>query len=520
MKKNLIFFLLLLLAFCAPQKKIKMTPQMIEYQSKISEAESLYKKGSYSCLKEAFQIYQDLNALPRLRKQIKEKLIKTALLLSLREKELGVLEYKALEEASRLIQASHSLSEFSVYLDIVDSMPRKTKGFVKDFLQDSSQIDATYTKLKNNVPIWIEQLKEQNASEEFFAYLYICLKSNFSYFLGEEKLDFSHFRDLFPDSRLIQYISSIYPEENEERLKGLIEKEPLFYEVYYFLGEIALSHGQLITAELNFLKFYQQIPQSSSTVISLASIYLAFEELAKSLEFYEQALRMAPEYRDALLGKAICLSYLGKNEEAIGCCNKLISLGSFLMGESHYWLAWNQNELENLDGAWESIENAKKYLYGNSDLLSLAGIVAFKKENLEVAEKNFLESLEINPSNGEACFYLGSIYAKKQDWKNSGIYFGLSAYCYQRVEKALAEKIKEIEDSSFSEERKEKLISRKKAQLRKTDLTKATAFYNGAAGYFNAGMKEEALTFAQNAALHSALKEKAEELIKKIKEQR
>lgn len=518
MKKYMIFFLFFL-AFCAPGKKTKVAPQLIDYQNKIKDADSLVKRGSYSCLKEASQVYRELLAFHRFQKQTKERLIKADLLLALRQKELGVLEHKSLEEASRLIQASPSLPEYSVYLDIVDSIPRNTKGFVYDFLKDSSKIDATYNKLKKDVPLWANLLREQYRTEEFFAYLYISLIWNFSPYLGEEKVDLSPISRIFPQSPLIQYKLSISPAENEERLNLLLEKEPLFCEAYYFLGELALKRGRLIGAEQNFAKAYQQVPESSSTVISLASIYFALEELGKSLELYEQAIKMAPEYRDALLGKAICLSYLEKNGEAIECCNRLIALGSFFMGESYYWLAWNQNELGNLDAAWESAENAKKYLYGNSELLTLSGIIAFKKENLEVAEKNFMEALQINATNYDANFYLGNIYAKKHDWKNSGIYFGLATYCSERIEKALEEKIKEIEDSSLSQERKEKLVSRKKAQLRKTALAKATALYNGAAGYFNAGMKEEALNLAQKASLHSAFKEKAEELISKIKNQ-
>lgn len=514
-----MIFLLLFLAFCAPGKKIKVEPTLIDYQNKIKDADNLMKRGSYSCLKEASQVYRELLAFRRFQKQTKERLIKADLLLTLREKELGVLEHKSLEEASRLIQASPTLPEYSVYLDIVNSIPRNTKGFVYDFLKDSSKIDTTYNKLKKDVPLWANLLKEKYRTGEFFAYLYISLIYNFSPYFGEEKVDLSAILRIFPQSPLIQYKLSISPAENEERLNLLLEKEPLFYEAHYFLGELSLTRGLLVTAEQNFVKVYQQVPESSSTIISLAIIYFALEELGESLEFYEQAIKMAPEYRDALLGKAICLSYLEKNEEAIECCDKLIALGSFFMGESYYWLAWNQNELGNLAAAWESAENAKKFLYGNSELLTLSGIIAFKKENLEIAEKNFMEALQINATNYEANFYLGNIHAKRQDWKNSGIYFGLAAYSSERIEKTLEEKIKEIEDSSLSQERKEKLISRKKAQLRKTVLSKATAFYNGAAGYFNAGMKEEALSLAQKASLHSAFKEKAEELISKIKNQ-
>jgi tetratricopeptide (TPR) repeat protein len=518
MKKYMIF-LILFLAFCAPGRKTKVSPQLVDYQSRIKDADSLVKRGSYSFLKEASQIYRELHAFRRYQKQTKEKLIKADLLLTLREKELGILEHKSLEEASQLIQASPPLPEYSVYLDIVDSIPRNTKGFVYDFLTDSSKIDAIYNKLKKDVPRWAALLREKYKTEEFFAYLYISLVCNFYPYLEEKKPDLSPISQIFPQSPLIQYKLSISPAENEERLNLLLEKEPLFYEAYYFLGELSLKRGQLVTAEENFLKVYQQIPESSSTVISLASIYFAFEELGKSLEFYEQALKMAPEYRHALLGKAICLSYLEKNEKAIECCNTLIALGSFFMGESYYWLAWNQNELENLDAAWENAENAKKYLYGSSELLTLSGIIAFKKENLEKAEKNFMEALQINAFNYDANFYLGNIYAKKDDWKNSGSYFGQAAYCSERTEKALEEKIKEIEDSSLSPERKERLVSRKRAQLRKNALAKATAFYNGAAGYFNAGIKEEALNLAQKASLHSAFKEKAQELIDKIKNQ-
>lgn len=517
MKKLLALMVVFLFAACGP-KKAKITPELIESEAKIKEADSLFHKGSYSCLKEALHAYKDLFPVKRFGKEAKEKFIKTALLLTLREKELGVLEYKSLEEASKLIQAASFLSEYLLDLEVVDSIPRKTKGFVTDFLMDPSRIDETYNRLKKNVPVWAGRLKEKSLTDEFSAYLYISLLHNFGYYLGEEKTDFSRFSRVFSESPSIQYILSIYPKENEESLNGIVSKEPLFYEVHYSLGEIALRKGEIVTAEKNFLAVYEHIPESSSTVISLASILFVFEDFERSLQLYDEALRLAPAYRDALLGKALCLSYSSRNQEAIEVCQKLIAMGSFLMGESHYWLAWNQNELERLDEARQSIENAKKYLIGDNDVLTLAGIIAFKRENLEEAERNFTEALNLNPANCEAHFYMGSIHARKNDWKNSGLSYGRAAHCYQSAEKALEERIKEIEESSFSEERKAKLVAKKKAQLRKTALTKATSFYNGAASYFNAGMKDEALYFARQAAVHSSLKEKAEELLNKIKE--
>lgn len=519
LKKIFIFFLFILFSFCAPKKKIEIAPQVVKYQNKEKEADTLFKKGSYTCLKEAFQIYHDLLSESNYQEQTKEKLIKTGLLLTLREKELGVLKNKYLEQPSDIIKASPSLPEFSLYLEIVNSIPRETKGVTQDILADTSRVYATRDKLKKNVNTWNEQLKEKSETDEFFAYLYISLNRSLPYYIKtKEKTDFFRFLEVFPDSPLIQYMLSHYPKENQKSLEELIQREPRFHEAYYYLGEIALRRKQLITAEKNFLKAYEQIPESSSTIISLASIYFSFEELEKSLEFHEEALRMAPAYRAALLGKALCLGYLGKNEEAIEILNMLIKLGKYYMGDAHYWLAWNHNELENLHEAWENIEKGKNYFVGYSQVLSLAGIIAFKKGNLEVAEENLKEALELDRSNCEASYYLGKVYAVYQDWKESGIYFEKAALCNEGKEKKLEDKIKEIENSDFSEERKVRLIKKKRIQLKKTVITKATFFYNAAAGYFNTGMKEQALSLAQKATLHSALKEKAEELILKIKQ--
>jgi len=482
-KRFLIVFLFILFSFCAPNKKIEIAPQVVEYQNKENEADTLFKKGSYTCLKEAFQIYHDILSEPNYQEQTKEKIIKTGLLLTLREKELGILKNKYLEQPSDIIKGSPSLSEFSLYLEIVNLIPTETMGATQDAKADISRTFSTWDKLKKNIDTWNEQIKEKSETDEFFAYFYISLNRSLPFHIKtKDKPDFSRLVGVFPDSSLIQYIFSLYPKENQKSLEELVQKEPRFYEAHYSLGEIALMRKQLITAERNFLKAYEQIPESSSTIISLASIYLSFEELEKSLEFHEEALRMAPAYRAALLGKALCLGYLGKNEEAIETLNRLVELGEYHMGEAHYWLAWNYDELENLHKAWENIEKAKNYFVGYSQVLSLAGIIAFKKETLEVAEENLKEALKLDPSNCEASYYLGKVYATYQDWKKSGVHFEKAALCNEGKEKKLEDKIKQIENSDFSEERKERLI------------------------------------LAQKATLHSALKEKAEELILKIKQ--
>jgi len=81
----------------------------------------------------------------------------------------------------------------------------------------------------------------------------------------------------------------------------------------------------------------------------------------------------------------------------------------------------------------------------------------------------------------------------------------------------IQERINAIKDSAFAEERKKKHLAKKTSQLRKIQLTKATAWYNAAAGFYNAGFPEKARQLAEKATSHSALKNDAEKLIKLIK---
>jgi tetratricopeptide (TPR) repeat protein len=525
-KNFFVIFFSIILSSCAPKDKVELQPLLLEeFQDKTEAAERLFKTGSYACLKESYQIYQELLSIQHNQKSTKKKLLKTAIILTIRQRELGVHDNTYLDEASALIQDNPFLSDFMTFVDLADSINPGSKGMRGDIIDDSRRAEARRERLMENMEKWRQELKEKSVAEEFYAYLYIARNCQFSYSIKGKKVireeaDLTPFQGIFPQSPLIQYKLALCPKKDMESLKKLLAEESRFHEIYYFLGEQALQRRLLISAEKNFLECFRHIPESLPTVISLASIYFTFEELNNSLNFYEKAIALAPESRNALLGKAACLSFLERHEEAIEVCNEILRLGGYYLGDTHYWLAWNQNELERLDEAWENVEKSKTYFIGYSQVFSLAGVIAYKREEKKVAEKNFQEALRLDPNNCEAAYYLGKIYADRKEWAKSGKYYERAALCQHGKELALERNIAEIEDSSFSEERKQKKIAQKKAQLKKTILTKATFFYNAAAGYFNARMNEQALELAEQASLHNALKKKAEELIQEIKQRK
>jgi len=525
--------LILMLSFCS-RSKIEITPQQLaQFNLKIKEADELTLQGSYLELKEARQIYEELIEYPAFQANTRTKLLKTLLLLAMRDRELAVLDEAHLEAASSLIKNFPALKNFEKYKNMAASIPiaQNIRTFpLRDFISGSID-EQTIHRKTITTPIDMEKLKQdwlntktdlqQKAlTDVFFAYLFISyygFRDSSSLVYRNEKTDLSPFQEMYTEIPLIQYKLAMVPEIDPDAFKILKEKNQDFYEAYNFLGLDALSKGLLLPAEKNILKTYRVIPESTSCIMSLTKIYFALEEYEKCLEFNEKALLIAPKYRDALLGKGISLSFLGRHQEAIDVFNSLLELGYYYIGESYYWTAWNQHVLGKLDEAWQNVETSKNYLIGHYEVHSLAGAIAFDKGSLDDAETNFKESLRLNPQDHDSYFYLGKLYGKREDWKNSGINFEKAAEGYSIEEQVIKNKILEFEESSLPDERKIKMINKKKALLVETRLTKATAFYNGCAGYYNAEMYSKAQALGEEAASHPSFKEKAGDLLEAIK---
>ena len=516
MSRKCAFLALIFLASCSGREKARLAPAGPEFEPTIAAADTLSRKGCYVALKQAVHVYEGLYARPEYRKQIAPKLAAAALLLAVREKELGMANQAYIDTALRVIKENRSLSGLTTYAEVAGLFWVQGKGVMRD-IDERFPWKETGDSLKKIESDLLVKVR----SDEFAAYLYAVMQCYSAPALGvsiyDKKDDLGQLVELFPDSLLLLYKRAICPEEKPDLLKKLLAAEPEFFEAYYFLGNASLKRGNLLEAEGFLLKAYEAIAESPQTTIFLGSIYLATEELERSLEFFEKTLALSPEYRDALLGKAICLSYLGRPEEAIAVCQRIIELGHWLMGESYYWMAWNQHELKDNAAAGESIEQSKSRLPTSSEVFTLSGTIALERGELVKAEKDLKEALQCNPANGEAMLQLGSLFAQKNDWPNSATYFEKAGFVYQDAAAELEAKIADLAKSELAADRKSLLLQRKARQLEKAVLTKATAFYNAAAGYTNCGQKHKALELATRSAEHPAFKQKADELVSRIK---
>jgi tetratricopeptide (TPR) repeat protein len=498
---------------CAPKTRVEAGPAPPdELEKNLSEAQAQFNRGCFVGFKKAVEIYERLYGQRTAKRRVAYPYIRALLLKLIREREVGILSHACYQKGIQVIKENPPLKTFESYFEIAESLSPRTRGIMQD-------ISVVVVK-----QIYDEVLKKTQAdlqskalADDYHAYLYAAFFTGYALY-AEKKDPFAvEILARYPDSVLLKYKNAIYPEENPGRLQALLQAEPDFLEADYNLGELALRSGELLEAEKNFLKALDGLPESPQVTIYLASIYTATEEFDKGLDFFERTLALSPEYRDALLGKAICLSSLGKYVEAVGTLNRIVELGFYMLGESHYWLAWNYHGLKDNDEAQAHIEESKGRLPTNSEVFGLAGTIALEKGQLDRAEKEYLEALRYNGRNTEALFNLGRLYGQRERWPESAKYFETAAFVFEQNEQAFAAKIAEIKASSLSEERKTKLSAKKEQQLKAAQAAKANAFYNAGASYLNSGSKAKALEMATRAADHPQFKERADDLIKKIR---
>lgn len=512
MKKSiLILAAVCALSACGPAVKdaVQSAAAPDDLQA-VQSAGTLASRGSYTALKEACRLYASAYVRPALRSRIASAYFRAAFLFVLREKELGLSTPESAQVLTRLIRENPSLSGYRAWIELaVRINPRVV--VVKDLT-----LGLTGAVSGEEAERLYADLKSRTGSDELAAYVYLASecprKSPYDKLDDRAAIKAAH-----PDSVLIKYRAAFCPAILTEVFDEIIQADPEFWEAFGFRGEGALSRGELLAAEKDLLVASEHIPESAYYNILLASIYFLTEEFEQCLVFCDKALAQAPDYRDAYLTKAICLSQLGRYAEALGVLDRIIQMQFYLQGEAHYWSAWNQHALKDLATAQIHIEAAKGTLPTNSEVFGLAGTIAREKGELDRAEKDFKEALVYNGSNHEAVFGLARIAEAREKWVEAAGYFEKAAGILAAGENGLKAKIEEIKASPMPESRKARMAAKKESQLRISEATKATAYYNAAASWVNGGRLDDARRSAELAGRHPQLAARVAELLEKIK---
>jgi len=484
------------------------------------DLEGLVRRGSYQCLVRAYEIGQRIHRREPERTDLRDSLARTALLLALRERQLAILGDRYLVAAKELLASCGECPLLDVLAEIAEATPLWSAGVISD--DGARTMAERYRRARDRIPRWEATLGESLPQEPSAAVFYLALLQAYPRMLAGPETPTS-VSDTPSPSALILFSAALAQPGEAALAEKALELEPSFVEAQLVIGKEAMNERAPAVAEAHYREAFVAFPDSVTSALGFADALFSVLALRQSLDLYDHVITLAPEHREAHLRKGIVLSQLGRNDEAIVTLTRLLDLGYWFLGETHYWLAWNNRQMKEHAEAVLHIEESKGSLPDDPRVHALAGLLALDEEKIALAERSFLEVLELaerspgrydgDDSLCESLASLGQIDFLRKDWEPGTRHFEQASACNAAAQGIVDAQIETIRGWGLPEPR-EAVLVRQKARLREEAVFReAACLYNAAAAAQNSGNREEAAKLAGQAGTHPAFKERAAALI-------
>ena len=499
----------------APRTPV-ITPEGRAIQT-LGEAETLVRAGCFDCLVAALAKYDEARGVPSAAVVATAGASRAAALLALRERELGFADSAYLARAQGLAAALPEVERsMTPLLEIVASIPTQTGGQRGSQATSDAQL-ALMTPAYRNREAWTERLHARANEDPFTAYLFLAFSCAYNTPTGEAVASWVEHLTMWRDAPLVRFRMATCGSYDAPALERLLAADARFVEADYFIGLRAILAGRLDEAADRLQRAHAWHPQWPAVTQSIANVYLTAEEFEPAVAFYERTLELAADHPDALLGKAKALTYLARSEEAIAAVDQLLALERWYVGDARYWRALNQVQLSRHQGAWEDVELAAA-LKIDAQVPKLAGIIAYRLQQLETARAKFEESRERNPADCETGFYLGVVLGDLRAWAQTPPVLVEAAACLEASNQDLRRQIETLLVTEDRPERKARQIARRDATIIQQERMLATCWFNSAVAHYNLQQTSEARQFAEKVAADQQFGERAREILSRARQ--
>ena len=361
---------------------------------RVDDLTALIEQGCYRCLERAYEQAQARGAT--------QHAFEAAVLLVLRSKELGLPfeEWRAKARAT-----APEGPAVALYLTIADAIP-------PDRLSEEryTQFELGFRNARGSVSEWREELHGGPASEVFRSYLDLALLCAFGR-VGENAQSYTGELDPVTAVPLYQYAMGVCDGAKARRLQAMRDANPDFVDADYALGRFLIEDPTSGDHEGGLRRLQSAgaaFPRSPAIAVWIGNTYRGWEEWPAALAAFDAALTLSPRHPDALIGRTVALSQLGRAQEAIATATTVVDGGQWMVGEAYYWRAWNQLRLGNLPMAREDADRALTQM-ANARVFVLSGVIEWRTRRLENAERDFQRAVTIDFGECEGAFDLGIV---------------------------------------------------------------------------------------------------------------
>jgi tetratricopeptide (TPR) repeat protein len=501
--------LLVAVSACAHPKPVA-PPDL--HTARLAAAAAQLRAGCLDCLIAAYREYDALRAIPAAVDAATVGVVRAAALVALREQELGMHDDGYLTRARDAAASRPSVPPaLARILDVIDALPRASVGAGRP----TSDVDLDRMRVERaNRAAWAEALRETAASDEAIAYTWLSFMCGASDARDVPREDIVKVVAPFQGTPLLAFREALCRKIDGPALESLATADPRFIEVFYFSGQLDLAQQRLDEADASFARAYAWHPEWPTLTLAIANVAMTAEEFDRALEMYEATLRLEPRAVDALLGKVRALTFLSRHDDAIATCDQLLAERWYL-GDARYWRALNETQMERYEEAWADIELAAKLLI-NADVPKLAGIISYRRHQLEVSRGKFDEARSRNIHDCETGFYLGVVLAELREWPRTADVLLQTATCLENAEAKARDEIAEITAGNEPAARKAKKIAKREQLIAAGRRMRVQSWFNTAVAYFNLARKDDARGYAEKVIGDEVFGERARDLIARL----
>ena len=245
-----------------------------------------------------------------------------------------------------------------------------------------------------------------------------------------------HEGDLAPLARagqgLVAWKAATCAGHDVDALRLLVQRDSRFAEARYLVGLDALRMGMRTEAIANVQAALAILPEWPRALVTLGDAFMAVERFEDAIEAFDAALGLGGD-APARLGRVQALSYLERHDAAIAQADEMVARGTWYIGAAHYWKAWNLARLDRLDEAATEIAAAKPLMM-SAQLLTLSGVVAFRRGQYPEARADLTGALDLISDNCDARFTLAAVEGTEKRFRPAAEGFAVAAQCFHGLE--------------------------------------------------------------------------------------
>ncbi len=493
--------------------------------AELGKATALVREGCYACLQDALAIFERLSMPPRPATGAAAGAFDAALLIAMREKELGIPADASLERARQWAARISSPKPGSVpavsptvLLDAAALVAGETAGL--DPEQRAQLTGRTRVALdpanlqRRALDAWVDT----NPVAQYVALMIDCEQTRLRASINPAGVLAN-----YEGVPLIQFRLAVCGGPGVPPAAPIREAHPRFLDTLPWEARRALVGSQTEAIDLYqgaalFGQAHAAFPQSPWLAISFARSSQSIAEFEAALTAFDAVLADTPTHRDAMLGRVTSLSYLMRHQEAIVTATRMIELGTWLIGDAHYWRAWNHYNLKALEPAWADAEIAIK-LMQTTNVFMLAGLIAYDRQELPTALLRFDRAFELDVTNCDAVWMGSLVRVDQQDWPGASPGFARAMSCFSNAASqaksdlaALDAEVRRAGGTLRPPGREQRQRTRLTRDMEVAAERSAQSAFNAAQGFARMGQKALALAHVERAIAHPRMKEKGEAL--------